>query len=184
MSVENSITIKSKKLIERYIKNHKPIEWICKEANIPRYKFKKLFPEYKGSPGFNVKRQEKYGKVITEIKKCERCGKEFSISGRLNTKKFYKKRFCSVSCSKSRDKYWEKNASSYLTICWRYHKKKCIICDEDKIVAVHHYDHNHNNNDPANLIPLCPTHHHYAHSKYKELIKPKIEEYIKKFKGD
>ncbi len=65
----------------------------------------------------------------------------------------------------------------YRSICWRHHEKKCIICGESKIVAVHHYDHNHGNNEPSNLIPLCPTHHCYVHSKHRDEVQGKIDEW-------
>jgi hypothetical protein len=70
---------------------------------------------------------------------------------------------------------------NYRTICWSHHKKECIICGEDKIVAVHHYDHNHYNNDVSNLIPLCPTHHQYVHSSHKNLIEERIDEWRNKY---
>ena len=60
--------------------------------------------------------------------------------------------------------------------------KACIVCGEDNIVAVHHYDHNKKNNEPSNLIPLCPTHHQYVHSRYKHLVEDKIEVYKRSFK--
>lgn len=69
----------------------------------------------------------------------------------------------------------------YPTICFMYHKKECIICKENKIVAVHHFDENRKNNNPKNLIPLCPTHHQYYHSKYKNLVLDKIKEYRDNF---
>ena len=70
---------------------------------------------------------------------------------------------------------------NYRSICFRDHKKECIICGEDNIVAVHHYDHNHSNNDPGNLVPLCPTHHQYVHSSFSDLVKDKIDSYISSF---
>ena len=66
-------------------------------------------------------------------------------------------------------------------ICFKHHPHKCCVCGEEHIVAVHHYDGNHYNNSPENLVPLCPTHHTYWHSKYKDLIKDKVDEYVKKF---
>jgi hypothetical protein len=74
----------------------------------------------------------------------------------------------------------KKNAT-YRTICFRYHGKKCLICDETKIVAAHHVNENHDDNRPENLVPLCPTHHQYMHSRYKNLIETKILDYMKKF---
>ena len=67
---------------------------------------------------------------------------------------------------------------NYRLICFTYHKKSCIICNEANIVAVHHYDLNHENNDPENLIPMCPTHHQYVHSKFNHLVQDKIDEYV------
>ena len=69
----------------------------------------------------------------------------------------------------------------YTTVCWSHHEKKCIICGEDKIVAVHHIDENKNNNSPENLIPLCMTHHVYYHSRYKHLVEEQILNYQKEF---
>jgi len=54
-----------------------------------------------------------------------------------------------------------KNNKNYRTICFNYHKKKCVCCEESLIVEVHHFDENKENNSPDNLIPLCPTHHRY-----------------------
>jgi hypothetical protein len=92
---------------------------------------------------------------------------------------------CSYSCSNTYFRSGKNNPnwkeSTYRTTCFEYHKKKCVVCDEDKIVEVHHMDENKDNNLPENLIPLCPTHHQYFHSRYKELVLPKILEYIQKF---
>lgn len=71
--------------------------------------------------------------------------------------------------------------NSYVTICFSFHKKECIICGEDKIVAVHHFDEDHSNNSPENLIPLCPTHHQYFHSKYRSLVDKQINNYRDSF---
>ena len=69
----------------------------------------------------------------------------------------------------------------YQRICFEYHPHKCCVCGEENIVAVHHYDSNHNNNEVSNLIPLCPTHHCYIHSRYKNEIQDKVDEYRNKF---
>lgn len=58
-----------------------------------------------------------------------------------------------------------------------------MVDGENKIVAVHHYDHNHDNNDPKNLVPLCPTHHSYVHSRYVDEVQPAIDEYVKNYPG-
>lgn len=40
-------------------------------------------------------------------------------------------------------------------------------------------DCNKTNNNPNNLIPLCPNHHQLFHSRYRQLVYPLIEDYIK-----
>lgn len=91
---------------------------------------------------------------------------------------------CSHSCS---NKYFRKlrnkpeNYTQYTTICWEHHEKKCIVCGEEKIVGVHHYDENHSNNVPENLIPLCPTHHQYVHSRYKYEVIGIVDKYVEEF---
>lgn len=123
-----------------------------------------------------------YGPVIKHTKNCEACSKEFIWEGRGKTKAYKKARFCSRSCSSSvggriKNANLPDSERSYRAICFKYHKKECVVCGEDKIVAVHHYDHNHDNNNPENLVPLCPTHHQYVHSKYNYLVEDKIKKY-------
>ena len=101
-------------------------------------------------------------------------------------KGFKEKITCSYSCSnvffaKKRNK--PEKYKNYRTICFKNHKKVCVVCGEDKIVTVHHVDGNHQNNDITNLVPLCPTHHQYWHSKYRNLIREKVELYLKEFNG-
>jgi hypothetical protein len=103
------------------------------------------------------------------------------------------KQTCSYGCSNTffrsgkkhpnflPDDSLKEGASKYRRICFRRHKKECVVCKENKIVAVHHYDENHENNDPPNLIPLCPTHHQYMHSRHAYLIRPIVVEYIAEF---
>jgi len=126
------------------------------------------------------KKHEKYcksnPKVIEEKgKNCPVCD-TFFISKSVT---------CSHSCSNTQFNYLRNKPEKYnryRTICFKYHKKECVVCGENKIVAVHHMNENHNDNSAGNLIPLCPTHHHYIHSKYKEEIITKINDFIEKNK--
>lgn len=120
------------------------------------------------------------------IKKCPVCDKEFTTV--INHRN--EKTTCSHSCSNTFFRSGENNSNwgkfselknPYRRICFEYHKRECVICSENKIVSVHHFDENHNNNSPENLIPLCPTHHQYVHSKYKNDVIGKIIEYRNKF---
>ncbi len=94
---------------------------------------------------------------------------------------------CSRSCANIHFRSGENNGNwkidQYSTTCFAYHEKKCIVCGEERIVAVHHYNEIHTDNSVDNLIPMCPTHHQYMHSKYKSEIIQTVEEYIKNFKN-
>lgn len=72
----------------------------------------------------------------------------------------------------------------YRIICFRHHEKKCVICGEENVTEVHHFDEEKSNNNKDNLIPLCPTHHKYMHNRFKSLIEQKVNTYIANFKAD
>ncbi len=115
-----------------------------------------------------------------EKRTCPVCNKIFEVYKRE------KKVTCSRSCSNTHYRVGPNNGnwkdSVYRSTCFAKHKRVCIVCGEDKIVAVHHFDENRNNNNIENLIPMCPTHHQYMHSKHKNLILKQVQDYIKKFK--
>jgi len=111
-------------------------------------------------------------------KKCPVCGNIFmSQVGRGKRDKIT----CSYKCCNTFFKHVKKKVKSYNAICFRHHKKECIICKENRIVAVHHFDENRKNNSPENLIPMCPTHHQYYHSRYKHLVLEDIKKYRDNF---
>lgn len=109
---------------------------------------------------------------ITKV--CPVCNNSFT------RKKSEESTTCGYSCS---NVYFKElrhpEPTNYRTICFRFHEKECIICGEANIVEVHHLDEDHTNNDKRNLVPLCPTHHAYWHSRYKYLIETKVLEYVK-----
>lgn len=88
-------------------------------------------------------------------------------------------KYCSHKCSV--DSQIINQSTLYKRTCFEHHEKKCVVCGEDKIVAVHHYDESKDNNNPENLIPLCPTHHAYIHSRYSNIVKETIEQYRKQW---
>ena len=113
------------------------------------------------------------------LKQCPVCNKNHHKNGIT----------CSYSCSNTffrsgkNNPNWKKDkVNNYREICFKKHGKQCIVCQEKKIVAVHHINEDHSDNRPENLVPLCPTHHQYVHSKYRSEIVPLIENYIKNFK--
>lgn len=106
--------------------------------------------------------QSKLYKIID--KACPVCGKSFQ------TKEGHKKEqhTCSRSCSNTHFSYRRnkpENFKNYRTICFFYWEKKCILCGFDKVVEVHHLDHDNKNNSKENLIPVCPNHHQMIHTK-------------------
>jgi len=172
-------------ILEKIVQRSKSIRDLCGFYKKPingyyNQFFKKWLTHYKlDTSHFSLER----GLIMIE---CEQCNKKFKVAQRLVEKG---RRFCSLSCS---NKVARGNSllqpdekltgqRKYIKICFRHHEKKCVICDESNIVTVHHFDGNHDNDSPENLIPVCPTHHSYVHSKFKNLVQPKIEEYRNNF---
>lgn len=75
---------------------------------------------------------------------CIRCGKEREFSN-------------FVLCKRCRDYALSIQKSPYAQ-----YRKECAICGFE-YSDVHHLDGNHNNNEPSNLISLCPNHHRMVH---------------------
>lgn len=124
-------------------------------------------------------------------KDCPVCGKSFEVViGATREKKT-----CSYSCSNTLFRKGIRNGrfehggyaldeegirgtdSTYRSVCFQHYEKKCLICGWDISVDVHHIDENHDNNDPKNLVPLCPNHHRMIHLKeYKDQILLEIKQ--------
>lgn len=131
-----------------------------------------------------AKNDKIFGPISNHKLVCEECGQVFIWEGRKNTKAYKRARFCSRVCANKQGPKKRKYKYNYRSLCWKYHKKECIICGETIIVDVHHYDNNHNNNHPTNFVPLCPTHHMYLrHNIGKYIIKECVDNYHTKFKG-
>ena len=156
--------------------NH--VRWCDKNPKIAEYKEKN-----------SIRGKALGSKRFGEYKKfdviCKNCDKVFPVTERESLFPSKKDYFCSRICANATGgkakaaKYYSDETAPYFTIAWKNHVKECLVCGEKNIVAVHHYDENHNNNDPKNLVPLCPTHHIYMHSnKYKILILDRVIEYI------
>lgn len=121
-------------------------------------------------------------RVVRIAKVCPVCNNEFTGIPSVMKDKVT----CGYQCSNTYFRSGPDNPNwkqdSYRTTCFHYHSKECVICGESNIVEVHHLDENHSNNQPENLIPLCPTHHQYWHSKFKYLVEQKILQYIQHWK--
>lgn len=126
-----------------------------------------------------------YGKKDTV--ECAECGKRFEV----NHAEAGQRKFCSLRCanqivrgnalSKPDDELvWSRK---HRIICFRYHPKKCVVCPEAFAVTVHHYNGNHNDDTPSNLVPICANHHIYLHSKEgNALVQPIVDRYVENFK--
>ena len=123
-------------------------------------------------------REKKY-EIIT--KECPVCGNKFEAQKGHKKEKTTCSRSCSNTYFRSGSNHGNWKEESYRTTCFEYHEKKCVVCGENKIVEVHHYDGNHDNNNKENLVPLCPTHHSYWHSRYRNLIKNIVDDYVMNF---
>jgi hypothetical protein len=74
--------------------------------------------------------------------------------------------------------------NKHKVICFRYHKKECCICGIKNPVTVHHYNENHIDDRPENLVPICANHHILLHTKgFMKDIQPKVDDYVKRFIG-
>ncbi len=148
----------------------------------------------------NLKSLSNLNKANTKKRACIHCGKEATLANIGRHEKVCSRPkitkecpvcknmhikdgvTCSYSCSNTyfrsghNNPNWSNN--NYRHICFKYHGQKCIVCGEEKILAVHHINENHNDNRPENLVPLCPTHHQYVHSKYKKEVQPYIDKFL------
>lgn len=108
---------------------------------------------------------------------CKCCGK---------SKEHHSRGMCSNCVQKKfyYDKIKRFNIKQYHNISlelWKEVTKKCIICGFDKIVDLHHLDHNKKNNSKDNLIGLCPNHHKMIHDlRFEEEIKDLLDKRLKR----
>jgi hypothetical protein len=120
-----------------------------------------------------------------ELKICPVCQQEFKPTRKTQIT-------CSKSCANTHfrtgkdNNRWKGGISQdyYKKVCFSFHDRKCIVCSEANIIEAHHLDRNKKNNSPENLIPLCPTHHRYCHSQFREIIEKKIDKYLKRYHKD
>lgn len=141
-------------------------------------KVKCIYCEFETTKG-NIKRHEANCYLRPDnVKLCAVCNAPIK-----NWK--FSKGTCSRSCANTFFKTGVDNGNwggaRYQTLCFTQHKKECIICKESKIVAVHHYNEDHDDNRIENLVPLCPTHHQYVHSRYKDEVIGAIDKYVEEF---
>ena len=118
-----------------------------------------------------VKNHEKT--CLSKNKICPECNIHFREKGQSRI-------YCSNKCANTATRYKPRKDNTYRTICFRFHEKKCVVCGFDKVVSVHHNDCNKKNNNPENLIPLCPNHHEMIHNRlYTAEITAVVDNYVR-----
>ncbi|MBL7059112.1 hypothetical protein ISS08_01545 [Candidatus Pacearchaeota archaeon] len=127
-------------------------------------KCKKLKEHHGNGYCFNCYRKYSWKQ---KLKTCKRCKRE---------KPMHAKGFC-ASCYNfvfhiEQAKAWNyKNRHDLDIKVYQRITKNCVVCGFDKVVELHHLDHNPKNNSEINLIGLCPNHHKMIHRfKYREEI--------------
>lgn len=116
-------------------------------------------------------------RIEPTIKTCLYCGSKFeAIGSRRSTQTT-----CSHKCANTYykpNKKEETTRYSYALAARQAGMTSCAICEETNLVDIHHIDHDRNNNNLDNLVPLCPTHHMYLHRGKADLIMDKLIEYL------
>jgi hypothetical protein len=171
--------------------------WQCKHCN-QEFNYNRTTDKANHSKhcSSNPKRQESYNKLkqlskirfdlkLGEIKnfdvECACCKTIFIVEEREKQFPSRKEYYCSRKCSNSiggkakRDKH---GITQYSTIAKKYYKEQCIVCGFDEIVDVHHIDRDRENNNPKNLVFLCPNHHYVLHRKNADYVDKRIKEFI------
>jgi len=127
---------------------------------------------------------------------CKECGKVIERKVSRHTKSDIRK-YCSQSCSAKHNnrtgltgglrekidnggvhpRFNPNGENAHRDICLEHWEHKCVICDWDISVDIHHIDENHDNNDKENLIPLCANHHRMCSmNEHKDEMKVICEE--------
>lgn len=146
-----------------------------------RSKVRELLKELRIEDGAKYFRQKRLKYPPLEEKQCPVCNKMFLPTRRAGKDSTT----CSYSCANTYFKsginhpnHKPDSINAHRVIGFHYHDKKCVVCGEDEIVEIHHMDEDHSNNEPSNLVPLCPTHHRYWHSKLRHKIEHQVMQYI------
>lgn len=170
---------------EAVVKQSKSIRDICRKYNKPiNGYYGKLFSKWIKIFGCDTS----HFLMKSVFAKCQHCGNEYEII-RSHKKK---RKFCSLKCAnqKIRGCALPKNVENlygtgkHRRICFRFHKKECVVCGETIAVTVHHYNEDHSDDRPENLVPLCANHHIYLHSTVgRSLVKDVVDRYVKTFMG-
>lgn len=144
-------------------------------------------PKRNDSFGLSAGHDKRHGVKKEFSVECHSCKSAFVVVEREKLFPSKDKYFCSRTCANSvggnakAQKYHSDEDATYRVVAFRYHKKECVVCGEKNIVSVHHLNEDHSDNRPENLVPICPTHHQYVHSKYRWMVQDKIDKYMEEW---
>lgn len=133
-------------------------------------RYTKALKEFCISKDINISHFTANGKPPTTYltKVCPQCGVTFTC------KKSEEKETCSHACAnvyfahKQGAKNRKDGSTGYADALNKYYtanglKIKCCVCNESRVLDVHHVDEDRANNHISNLVFLCPTHHAVYH---------------------
>lgn len=165
------------------IKNCFSLRDVCKHYNKPiNGYYTRLFRKW--IDNFNCDISHFKNEKVTL--QCIECRSKFEVIPFKATKR----KFCSLKCANQKVRgralpLPEEELfgnRKHRSICFRYHKKECVVCKEKIAVTVHHYNGNHNDDKPENLVPICANHHIYLHSnRGNSLVSPVVDKYVENF---
>lgn len=92
----------------------------------------------------------------------------YEILSRLELRGFVKRDFSDNHITKAGRKYLRNNRMKTNPI---FKVAECIVCGRRDVIDIHHIDQNRSNNNPSNLIHLCPSHHALIHRKKAHICK-------------
>jgi hypothetical protein len=133
-------------------------------------RYTKMLRDFCISSGIDISHFTLNGMPPTEIleKQCPQCNILFTC------KKSEEKETCSHACAniyfahKQGAKNRKDGSTTYVDALNRFYtgnnlKIKCCVCEESRVLDVHHVDEDRANNEVSNLVFLCPNHHAVYH---------------------
>lgn len=104
---------------------------------------------------------------------CKRCGRERTFHAKELCKSCYNFVF-----KLDYNKAWNYKKDYGIDVeTYKRITQKCVICNFDKVVDMHHLDGNKKNNSESNLVGLCPNHHKMLHDfRYRKEMSDLLKE--------
>lgn len=128
------------------------------------------------------------GQLLGSEVACKNCGKKIYRSLTQQKRSLSGDYFCTKSCKTAfrntfftdeKHPNWTNGKSAYREILSRTGVKQACVCcnlNDKRVLAVHHIDHNRQNNDKSNLVWICMNCHYLLHhdKRFEEELKRKM----------